>query len=110
MKKEAIKKEFAGKEEFVSSLVAVLEKVARAAVKQFLTPQEAQAVFGISRQYLSSLSKMGCFPRYCPSKSVTLYRYDEIEAWLLTKRETGDTKWSDFREQQASDEQQTTIV
>lgn len=98
MEKELTKKEFVEKGAIVSSLVPVFEKVAKCAVKQFLTPQEAQAVFGISRQYLSYLSKMGCFPRYCVSKSVTLYRYDEIEGWLLTRRQEGDTKWSTFEE------------
>lgn len=98
MERELVKKEFVEKGAIVSSLVPVFEKVAKCAVKQFLTPQEAQTVFGISRQYLSYLSKMGCFPRYCVSKSVTLYRYDEIEGWLLTRRQEGDTKWSTFEE------------
>lgn len=98
MERELVKKEFVEKGAIVSSLVPVFEKVAKCAVKQFLTPQEAQTVFGISRQYLSYLSKMGCFPRYCVSKSVTLYRYDEIEDWLLTRRQEGDTKWSTFEE------------
>lgn len=97
MEKEEVKKELKAKEEFLSSFSHLVEKLAKVAIKQFLTPQDAQIVFGISRQYLSYLSKIGCFPRYCPSKSVTLYRYDEIEAWLLTTRQRGDTKWSDFK-------------
>lgn len=105
MDKEEIKNEFKDKENFISSFSELVEKVAKVAVKQFLTPQDAQMVFGISRQYLSFLSKLGCFPRYCPSKSVTLYRYDEIEAWLLTTKQEGNTKWSDFKEEQTSNKQ-----